>query len=142
VPKSRRLAVIDPDRCVGCQLCMFACARKHEPGLANSCIGVRSVGGMERGFTVIVCRACDDPPCARVCPVDALAVRPGGGVQLDPARCIGCGHCREACVLGAVFWDAEINKPMICTHCGVCAKYCPHGVLTLEVREAAEHAQG
>ena len=142
MPKSRRLAVIDPDRCVGCQLCMFACARKHEPGLAHACIGVRSVGGMERGFTVIVCRACDDPPCARVCPVDALAVRPGGGVELDPARCIGCGLCRDACVLGAVFWDAGQHKPMICTQCGVCAKYCPHGILGLELREAAEHAPG
>lgn len=136
-----RLAVVDPERCVGCQCCMFACARKHEPGLAKACIGVRSVGGMERGFTVVVCRACEDPPCARVCPVDALTVRDGGGVALDPARCIGCGHCRHACVLGAVFWDDEIQKPMICTHCGVCAKFCPHGVLLLERREAA-HAQG
>jgi len=135
LPKLTRLAVIDPERCVGCQCCMFACARKEEPGLAKACIGVRSAGGMERGFTVVVCRACEDPPCARVCPVDALAVRDAGGVLLDEGRCIGCGHCREACVIGAVFWDAEINKPMICKQCGVCAKYCPHGVLVLEKRE-------
>ena len=100
-----RLAVVDPERCVGCQCCMFACARRHEPGLAESCIGIESLGGMEKGFTVIVCRACDDPPCARVCPVDALRLRKGGGVLLDAAKCIGCGHCREACVLGAVYWD-------------------------------------
>lgn len=133
--KVTRLAVIDPERCVGCQCCMFACARKEEPGLAKASIGVRSVGGMERGFTVVVCRACEDPPCARVCPVDALAVRDAGGVLLDEDRCIGCGHCREACVIGAVFWDVEINKPMICMHCGICAKYCPYGVLVLEKRE-------
>ena len=80
--------------------------------------------------------ACDDPPCARVCPVEALSLRDAGGVLLDEDRCIGCGHCREACMIGAVFWDAEINKPMICMHCGICAKYCPHGVLVLEKREA------
>jgi len=107
-----------------------------------ACIGVRSVGGMERGFTVVVCRACEDPPCARVCPVDALSLRRGGGVILDAAKCIGCGHCRRACVLGAVFWDEEVNKPMICTHCGICAKFCPHAVLELEKREVAEYAQG
>jgi len=34
--------------------------------------GERCVGGMERGFTVVVCRACNDPPCAKVCPTGAL----------------------------------------------------------------------
>lgn len=135
-----RLTVLDPEKCVGCQCCMFACARKQEPGLARACIGVRSVGGMERGFTVIVCRACEDPPCARVCPASALTPREGGGVRLDPTLCIGCGHCREACIIGAVFWDEEINKPVICSQCGVCAKFCPHGVLELEKREVPKHA--
>jgi ferredoxin len=32
-------------------------------------------------------------------------------------------------LIGAVFWDEEINKPMICIHCGYCTKFCPHGVL-------------
>jgi carbon-monoxide dehydrogenase iron sulfur subunit len=135
-----RMTLLDPEKCVGCQCCMFACARKQEPGLGRACIGVRSVGGMARGFTVVVCRACEDPPCARVCPVDALVVKKNGGVQLEPAQCIGCGHCRDACILGAVFWDDELSKPMICAQCGYCAKYCPHGVLALERREAPAHA--
>ncbi len=47
----KRLAVIDAEQCVGCQLCMFACSRRaNEPGLSASCIGVRSDGGMERGL--------------------------------------------------------------------------------------------
>ena len=135
-----RLTARDIDKCVGCQNCMFACSRRqNEPGLSKSCIAVRSVGGVERGFVVVACRACGDPPCARVCPVEALAVRRGGGVRLDAARCIGCGHCREACVLGAVFWDDETNKPMICVQCGYCVSYCPHNVL--EHQEAIGDAQ-
>ena len=70
----------------------------------------------------------------------ALQVRRGGGVRLDEARCIGCGHCRDACVIGAVFWDDETGKPMICVHCGYCAKFCPHGVLTIERADTTESA--
>jgi len=142
VSKATRLAVVDAERCVGCQCCMFACARRHEAGLARACIGIRSAGGMERGFVVVVCRACEDPPCAKVCPDGALRRRRGGGVLLDPARCIGCGYCRQACVLGAVFWEDRINKPMICIHCGLCVQFCPHGVLAVEKRKTPEHATG
>ena len=129
----KRLAVIDVDLCVGCQSCMFACSRRFgDAGFASSAILVKSVGGVERGFTVIVCRACKDPPCARVCPVDALDVRAGGGVVLDPSTCIGCGFCTEACPYGAIFWNEEQNKPIVCVYCGYCADYCPYDVIALE----------
>ena len=136
-----RLEVIDSELCVGCQSCMFACSRRSDSvGLAASKIGVHSAGGMENGFVVVVCRSCSDPPCARACPVDALKVLEKGGVRLDAKRCIGCGACREACIIGAVFWDNEQNKPMICVHCGYCAEFCPHGVLGLKKREGVADA--
>jgi ferredoxin len=46
--------------------------------------------------------------------------------------CIGCGNCVEACDIGAVMWDSELEKPVICTHCGYCVGFCPHGVIALE----------
>lgn len=70
---------------------------------------------MERGFIVIVCRACSNPPCTRVCPTGALKTKESGGIKLDISKCIGCGYYedKEACIIGAIFWDDEINKPMV-----------------------------
>jgi len=128
-----RLSVVDTELCVGCQCCMFACARRSGlGGMGSSAIAVRSIGGMEKGFKVIVCRACENPPCARACPTGALTPKPGGGVHLAANKCIGCGRCVEACVLGAVQWDTDTSKPAICVQCGYCVSFCPHGVLAME----------
>ncbi|HMA69207.1 MAG TPA: 4Fe-4S binding protein [Candidatus Mcinerneyibacterium sp.] len=127
-----KLKVVDTNRCVGCQNCMFACSRRNgNAGLSNSSIGVKSDGGMENGFKVIVCRACENPPCARACPTDALTPQKGGGVKLNKSKCIGCKACQEACIIDAVFWDEEHSKPVICIQCGYCVDYCPHDILEL-----------
>lgn len=129
----KRLSVVDVDSCVGCQCCMFACARRlGQGGLQDAVIGVRSAGGVRRGFLVVVCRACPDPPCARVCPTGALATRPGGGVRLQQDLCIGCGNCVQACPFRAIFWDAGQDKPQVCVYCGYCSRYCPYDVIALE----------
>jgi Fe-S-cluster-containing dehydrogenase component len=134
---AKRLSVIDVDRCVGCQACMFACVRRlGHGGLDETCIHIQSAGGIRKGFVVIVCRACHNAPCARVCPTDALVFREGGGVKLKPDLCIGCENCVEICPFGAVFWDSRAKKPQICVYCGYCAPYCPYDVLALEEIEA------
>jgi len=114
---------------------MFACARRFgEAGLERSAISIRSAGGVERGFIVVVCRGCSNPPCMKVCPTDALKARACGGVILDQKNCIGCGNCVDACTLGAIFWDDEKNKPLICVHCGMCVEHCAYDVLKIEPR--------
>jgi len=139
---TKRLSVIDVNLCVGCQACMFACARRlGHGGLDGTCIHVHSAGGFRKGFVVIVCRACADPPCARVCPTDALPAREGGGVKLKADLCIGCGNCAEACPFGAVLWDRREDKPRICVYCGYCASYCPYDVIALQEMEVADAAR-
>lgn len=136
-----KLSVRDVMRCVGCQSCMFACSRRSgNAGLSNSCIGVKSAGGISRGFTVLVCRSCSNPPCANVCPTDALIPKATGGVRLNSSKCIGCGICKDACIIDAVFWNEEQNKPVICVQCGYCVDYCPYEVLELKKdKEGVKH---
>ncbi|MGP3702400.1 MAG: 4Fe-4S binding protein [Candidatus Bathyarchaeota archaeon] len=127
------MVISDVDLCVGCQCCMFACNRRFgEAGLSKSAIMVKSAGGFERGFVVIVCRACLDPLCVRVCPTKALIAREDGGVVLRVDKCIGCKNCVSACGVNAIFWDEENGKPVVCTYCGYCVDFCPYGVLKLE----------
>ncbi len=129
----KRIEILDSERCVGCASCMFACTRRDgKASLEGTRIYVRSIGGMERGFMVIACRACDDPSCLHYCPVDALKKRKYGGVTLNKEKCIGCGSCVEACPLSAITMDEERNKPLICIYCGFCVQYCPHKVIGIE----------
>ncbi|MHA1505632.1 MAG: 4Fe-4S binding protein [Candidatus Asgardarchaeia archaeon] len=137
--RAYRVAITDSELCVGCQSCMFACSRRlGDGGLGKSAILVKSKGGVENGFTIVVCKACKDPPCAKVCPTDALILRKEGGVLLDTKKCIGCGLCVDACVVGAVFWDEENRRPRICVYCGYCTNFCPYGVLKMEPLEVEE----
>jgi len=129
---AKRLVIKDIEKCVGCGLCMYACARrKGEAGIDSSGILAVSLSGFERGATIIFCRACKEPPCAQVCPTEALKPREGGGIIYNENKCIGCGNCINACTIGAIFRRGD-GRIAVCVHCGYCVNYCPHGVLGFE----------
>ena len=121
------------NKCLGCFSCMTVCAATGQKNhsLVKSAIKVRTTGGMDSSFIAIVCLACLEPACMEVCPSNALVLRDGGGVLLRPEKCIGCRLCESACIMRAVNFDTETKKPIICRHCGICARFCPHECLKM-----------
>ena len=123
------------NKCIGCFGCMLACSSVNQKNhsITKSAIKIKTTGGMQGRFISIVCLACtEERACMEACPSGALKKRPGGGVLLSPDECIGCKQCVKACIVSAVFFDEETEKPIICKHCSVCTRFCPHECLRME----------
>jgi len=122
------------NRCIGCLSCMITCAavNQQDHSIMKSAIRIKTSGGLTGKFIAIVCQACkDDVPCAEVCPTGALVRRQAGGVLLDKEKCVGCERCVTACTIDSIYFDLDTKRPIVCKHCGVCARFCPHGCLQL-----------
>src|SRR5512132_701102 len=61
-------------------------------------------------------------------------------VQIDEARCDGCGECIPSCAEGAIALvggKARLSADVLCDGLGACLGECPRGAITVEEREAA-----
>jgi len=112
--------VIDLDRCTGCQACVMACkAENNVPAVGmKEAVRGRIISWMQvlteedeehsgevRRFLPRPCLQCDDPPCAKVCPVYATYLDPEGIVAQIYSRCIGCRFCMAACPYNAKYFN-------------------------------------
>ena len=126
--------------CIGCYSCMLACARLNYASYSprHAALQIRTQGGLQGRLVADICRAFSYPACAEVCPTEALKPRRGGGVLLREDDCIGCQACVHACPVQAIYWSPASNTPIVCRHCGICVRYCPHGCLAMEEVPNAE----
>jgi len=77
------------------------------------------------------CAQCDDAPCIRSCPVNALAENEKtGAIMVDKQKCIACGSCIEACPGRVPTIHPTEKYAIICDLCDgdpQCAKVCQEG---------------
>lgn len=103
--------------CIGCRKCEEAChvENNHDRATHASYIRVLEMDkgslDLEKGnaaydhavpapgkfYLPVQCQQCDDPPCTKVCPVEATWKEPDGIVVVDYDWCIGCRYCEAAC---------------------------------------------
>src|SRR5258708_4356473 len=130
---------IDLRKCIGCHACTIACKAEHQiPIGVNGCwvktVEQGSFPRTQRFFLPVLCNQCDDAPCMRICPTNALYKRRDGIVDLDPAACIGCRACMVACPYDQLFIDPNTHTAEKCNFCAnrveqqllpACVSVCP-----------------
>ena len=136
----------DQSRCIGCYTCSVACKDWHD--IDAGPINWRQVKIIEKGkfpnlfisYLSISCNHCENPPCIRVCPANAISKRDSdGAVTVDCAKCLGNKECEMHC-LKACPWDCpqfgpeENAKMQKCNFCferlkqkqnPICVEACP-----------------
>jgi Fe-S-cluster-containing dehydrogenase component len=105
--------VIDLSRCKNLGKCQSACNHMHSVHPGQNWIKIHAMQEAPRTapyWEPTTCMHCDEPPCVKVCPVDATFKRQDGIVAIDSDRCIGCRFCMAACPYSTrVFnWDQPV----------------------------------
>ncbi|UCH23829.1 MAG: 4Fe-4S binding protein [Deltaproteobacteria bacterium] len=114
---------IDHELCWGCKTCEVACKQENRSADGIKLISVSEEepqivdGKLDFRYKVIVCRHCDDPPCAAVCPDEAIGKRDDGIVVMDYEICTGCRFCIDACPYDAIAFDEDERIARKCNLC-------------------------
>jgi molybdopterin-containing oxidoreductase family iron-sulfur binding subunit len=113
-------------RCIGCRRCVHACVQENNQSRSPEIQYIR-VLEMPRGtmdiekgnhhydrptvpdddhfYLPVQCHQCANPPCVKVCPVEATWKDDDGIVVIDYDWCIGCRYCEAACP----YWARRFN---------------------------------
>jgi molybdopterin-containing oxidoreductase family iron-sulfur binding subunit len=113
-------------RCIGCRKCVHACVAENNQSRSPEVQYIRVVEmprgtlDLEQGnhhydhekvpdpdhfYMPVQCHQCENPPCVKVCPVEATWKEDDGIVVIDYDWCIGCRYCEAACP----YWARRFN---------------------------------
>lgn len=136
-PQDRKFVSADPEKCIGCTVCEYACSVTHEKTFNPTKSRIRALRLGPINNLAVTCRHCEEPACVAACPRDALTQDENTGViTIDKDKCNGCGWCIEACDYGAMMLHPETKTVYVCDLCKEkgepqCIKWCPEEALTL-----------
>lgn len=102
--------VVDLDRCVGCMTCVISCKEENltPPGVWwNQILQVEHEASQRITYVRYACMHCENPPCVKACPNQAVYQRADGIVLVDKDRCKGVGACVKACPYQVMILNPE-----------------------------------
>lgn len=125
----------DFDKCTGCRVCELVCALENEKAFDPKLSRIKVLRLHQLVNMPVSCRFCEDAPCVRSCPREALTQSVKTGVILvDDTKCDLCGWCIGGCTHGAIFVNQDKKTVMICNLCEnmpMCVEWCPEDALRL-----------
>lgn len=146
---------IDSARCMACYACFMACKdeycgwdtkySKAQPHMGQFWMNIKEWerGDNERRIKTATvptpCSHCDNPACMAAAKDGAVYKREDGIVIIDPEKSKGQKQIADACPIGAVYWNEELQIPQKCTMCAHlleegykeprCVEACPNQAL-------------
>lgn len=146
---------IDSARCMACYNCFMACKDEHcgfdsklsasQPHMGQFWMNIIEwergdrPGNVKVATVPIPCSHCADPACMRAAKDGAVYKRDDGIVIIDPKKSKGQKAIADACPIGAVYWNEELEIPQKCTMCAElldegyakprCVEACPNQAL-------------
>jgi anaerobic carbon-monoxide dehydrogenase iron sulfur subunit len=125
-----KVLITDHNLCIGCHLCEDVCSQAWYKAIDDglSSIRITSLGNAEWGMAV--CNQCGE--CIAVCPTQAISRDKTGVVRIKKDLCVGCLSCVGFCPSLTMFYHPSYLEPIKCIACGLCAKECPAGALSIE----------
>ena len=129
-----KILTVNTTKCTGCGTCELACSMKNT-GEFNPTRSRIQVISLDTDFAQlpIVCVQCYRPPCAEICPTEAITRdKITGIVRVNAALCTGCRMCEDACPLGVIVFSELEQKAVKCELCDgdpQCVKSCPKGAI-------------
>jgi Fe-S-cluster-containing dehydrogenase component len=147
---------VDSGRCMACYNCFMACKDEHcgydnlpvaasQPHMGHfwmNLIEYERGNDSRRIKTATIptlCGQCEKPECANAAKGGAVYTRADGIVIIDPVKSKGQKTIVDACPIGAIFWNEELQIPQKCTMCAHlldkgskeprCVEVCPNQAL-------------
>ena len=100
-----RFVIADPKLCIGCDTCMAACSTTHKTEGLQAHPRL-TVTRHKEATAPVLCRHCEDAPCATVCPVNAITHKEDS-IHINESLCIGCTLCSISCPFGAIAFSGS-----------------------------------